>query len=224
MHHHLVIKIHAPNLDDGKEEVRSIMEESVEDSNNTVGWDYVGDISQIILDKAKDKINLEEEYGVKTFEALEKKLLNEGKDVSSDLELIKNHLFALLAPAYLSGKEAPTYLGTDDERVTDIATKAIQSGKIPVLPQNFHELLEVFLKNLNQVAKKDGMLIYYIRKLTETYRATRNVKDKKIQGYSDAAGILQCTEAPFMEMWSSSLNPKKPVKHKIFYFVADRHF
>jgi hypothetical protein len=226
MHHHLVVKIHASNLDDAKSEVQSIAEESVTPENNSCGWDYVEDIERIVLGKAtKGQISIDE-YDVKTFEELDKKLMKEFED-DGDKENLQRHFTELLAPKYLHGKEAPTYLGTDDERITILAEKAIQSGNEPVLPKTFRELVDFIVQAVAMSIEKDDMIPYYIKKIEESYQAERTAKNKenKIQTYGDAYEILQCTDAPFMEMWSSSINLKKPIKKdKMFYFVVDRHY
>jgi len=195
MHHHVIVKVHALDVDDARSTARDLMDSSVciEDgtSNNELGWDYVGDITQIVKGKpGKNQFSLAN-FKVKTFKELERQF---------------------------SPKETPVRLADVEKTLLEM----FATGNYPRLPKTYKATTKFIARVIQDSMMQNNLLGHHISQLGREIDATRcfHSKERK-QGYSSVHDILQCYDAYFLEIWSSSISTTE--RTKVFYFNTDRH-
>ena len=207
MHHHIIVKAWASDSEEAESNVRSEMEDSILPENNTCGWDYVDHVVLI------NRLELSSEWGVKTFEELEKnKIKGRLKDLK-DLQIqIKDDLMIFLAPYFLSKDEAPLCLNIDNEDLKAYIEK-LMKGKDIKKPDTYEKLVDTFSKILTKIAQKDtghSMIMYHMEQI------------KKLQYCIESDELystLQSTHNYYAELPCDDKTGLSP-----FYFICDRHF
>jgi hypothetical protein len=208
MHHIIIVKVWAGEEGEAENIVRDAMEESIDASNNTCGWDY---FHEAVLIKESDLIH---GYDVKTFKELEKKkIAQRHENIKGLSEGINVDIKPLLAPYFLTKEEASLHINTEDDNLKKCVEKILKRKKDITPPDSFEKIVDTFTDLIVSIAKKDtghSMLMYDMEVI------------KKLQYCIDDPSpnnTLQCTDNHYAELPCDNKKGLKP-----FYFSCDRHF
>ena len=208
MHHKIVVKVWAGEEGEAENIARDAMEESIEANLNTAGWDC--------FDSAKliEKKDLQPNYGVNSFEELEKKkIAQRHENIKGLSEGINVDIKPLLAPYFLTKEEASLHINTEDDNLKKCVEKILKRKKDITPPDSFEKIVDTFTDLIVSIAKKDtghSMLMYDMEVI------------KKLQYCIDDPSpnnTLQCTDNHYAELPCDYKKGLKP-----FYFSCDRHF
>lgn len=219
MHHKILVKIKADNIDEARDEAKSYLENSIDASENTVGWDYLND--DIITVTEEDL----KQHGVKTFKALEKAWLKStSANYRDHLKSLKDIFFTELVKRHLSGTKVKTYVGykdrygfvvssdslkkkdTSHDPVGDALRHAARKKIVKPLPIRLDTLAEEMVDIVNP--KTDMMIEYHIRQLDKLDTCKRYPKETHT--------TLQCSDNHFADLNGEGT--------ETYYFIFDRHF
>ena len=213
MHHHIVLKVWADDEETAQSECSSALEDSVNDSENTCGWDYTSGDGPTLITKDM----LQSEYSVQSYVELEAKMKQEQKDSMDNLiGELKGDLKVLIAPYFLTKKDAPLYVGTEEEDkdFMDQVEKVLKRKRDVKVPDSFEALLETMTKVVASIAKKDtgrSLTMYHMEQIKKLQYC--------IESPMETCYTLQCHENPYAEL------PCEDKEGKFaFYFIGDRHF
>ena len=201
MHIFLLAEVRADNAKDALEQAKSLIEDSLEERDNTCGWDYVGDCKTLTK---KDLAH----YGIKTFKEFKENLINERKERIKVFEdRLLEELRKFLIPKYLPLSEAPLYLEGHGGEVSKIL-KTKRGGR---LPKDYDEFEKAIMSVFNHIASKRGfnMAEYYRKMIKELWACINNPQDK----YK----TLQSTDNHFADLTADTTGKKT------YYVSTDRH-
>lgn len=208
MHHIITVKAWASDADEAQSEVSSTIEDSIDQSENTCGWDYAGDIVQITPDQLKTE-------GFKSFADLEKFKIQERLDTQANLQAeIRTDLQMLIAPFFLSKEEAVLYVSEDqDTEFTAYIEKLLKRKRDIKKPDTFEKILDIFTNVVTGIAKKDCGRSLLMFRMEQIKKLQYCIKSPTHTCYT-----LQSTENYFAELpcEQKGLSP--------FYFLCDRHY
>jgi hypothetical protein len=207
-HHIIIVKVWAGDAEEAEDIVAGAMEESINDANNTVGWDY---FDKAVFIKESDLLR---DHGVKTFKELEKKLLAARHEHIIGLsEQIKDGIKPLLAPYFLTKDEASLHITTEDDEFKKCVEKILKRKKDINPPKDFEKIVDTFTNLVVNIAKKDTghlMLMFYMERIKRLqYCIDDSSPYNTLQSDDNYYAELPCDE------------DKKQLKP--FYFSCDRH-
>lgn len=211
MHHYIFIKIKADTADDAKDEVSSAMEDSLNPENNTVGWDYVGDIVQVTEENISKFSNTHKTP--KGLEKYYKEIVHTNKQ--RDMDILNDFFFVALAEKFMPDKEIPLYVADqgklayyDQISKTRIPLSNILAKRLKSPVKHEQPSYEDLIKEIIKTIFSDSMIPYYIKQVEKT-QSCIDYPDEKY--YS-----LQCTNNHFVDLGGDG--------EHIYYFLADRHY
>ena len=206
-HHIMIVKAWAGDEVEAENIVVDAMEESLDKSNNTVGWDY---FDKAVLIKESDLLR---DHGVKTFKELEKKHLAARHEHIIGLgEQIKDGIKPLLAPYFLTKNEASLHITAEDDEFKKCVEKILKRKRDVNPPKDFEKIVDTFTNLVVNIAKKDmghSMLMFYMEGI------------KRLQYCIDDPTpyhTLQSEDNYYAELPCDNKKQLKP-----FYFSCDRH-
>jgi hypothetical protein len=212
MHHGIVLKVWGADEDEAHSQAASDLEDSVEASHNTVGWDYVSSESPILITKDR----LQPDYKVKSYAELEQKMLRRQRESLDGLiKELKNDMLPILAPVFMTKTDAPLFIDTESDELKAYIEKLMKRKKDTIRPATFEEITDAVLKIMISVAKKDtgsSMAMWRMEHI------------KKMQACIEFPGDTSCTlqsnDNPYAELpYDGDKNGTSP-----YFYFADRHF
>ena len=213
MHHGIVLKVLGADEDEARSQALSDLEDSIDPSHNTVGWDYVSSDSPILITKG----NLQPDYKVKSYAELEQKMLREQKESLDHLiKELQDDMLPILAPIFMTKTDAPLFIDTESDELKAYIEKLMKRKKDTVRPATFEEIADAVLKIMISVAKKDtgsSMAMWRMEHI------------KKMQACitfpGDTSCTLQCNDNPYAELpYDGDINNGTSP----YFYFADRHF
>lgn len=207
MHHKIIVKVWADDEEEAENAAKDALEDSVQE-NNSCGWDYLSDDMEHITE---DKLP---QFGVKTFEELEKKYTGERKKaIQTTKESIREILQKELSD-YIAKDDVPLLLTKHDDEFNAVLEKVLKSKKKPKkLPTDYTGLVNLVLKVMVDTSSRETLAMYYMEKINELERCISSPESLEY--------TLQCTENHFAEIPRENTNAADD--SKAFYFWADRH-
>jgi len=209
MHHIITVKAWASDADEAQSEVDCMIQDSIDQSNNTCGWDYA---SENIVLITEDQLKAE---GFKSFADLEKFKIQERLDTMSHLQAeIRTDLQVLIAPFFLNKVEAVLYVGEEDTEFAAYIEKFLKRKKDIRKPDSFEKILDIFTNVVTSIAKKDcgrSLLMYRMEQIKKLQYCIENP--------TQTCYTLQSTENNFAELPCHDTKGLTP-----FYFLCDRHY
>lgn len=204
MHHNIIVKVWAENEDLAYSEVSSVINHSINQRGNSVGWDYSGDITQIT------KKDLLSKYGVKTFAELERTLIKKRqKAIDNLVNELKHDLIPMIAPIFLNRNEAPLYINTENDELKVYIRKLMTRKKDIKKPQSFEDIIKVILEILINITKKD-MVMYVMEQLNKLQNCVKFPEELyyTLQSINNHYAIIPCDNTKGL---------------RAYYFVCDLH-
>lgn len=211
MHFFTLFKLKNDDPDDARDSLQSFLEDHAGEGHN---FDYIGHIDRVVKTvKDKDTETPLADFAPKgnkkpyTFADLERKYNQYTLDHKKRfLEQIKETLFIKLAEYFMSPEEAPLYVSNDNEKIREVISKVLSSGKKEL---SFDKKLEKFAEILTE----DPMLSWYVKKVSDINDGLE---------YSDADDLAEMDYISFIDLTKSE-NEEFNQGDETYYFIVDRH-
>lgn len=195
MHSNTLAKIKSDDADDAESEVREAFEDSCTPGNDA-GWDFIADFT-LINDEELAKLGV-------TYEELEKEFKGATEAGANHIKgALREEVIHHMIGTWLSSREAPLYIASDDRYVKECAEKTLKESKVVEYPKNFDALVQIVFDTLTKDAGE--MLSYYLDKFE---------KDQVLSTAS-ISELLVNTNVQFVDFGGDG--------DKTFYFMVDRH-
>jgi hypothetical protein len=202
MHHGVILKVWAEDKDSALQEALEALENSIDQSNNICGWDYVSEGNTYVIDDSLLSV-----HGVSSFKDLEKQQKKQRKDNLKDLIVdFENTIKPYLAEFLLTKRDAALCL--QDETIRAVVEKRLKAKKdiaVPCFPDLVKKIVTTIVDLLEPVN-----LMYLTKKIDRLQRC--------IEEPLNLNRTLQSTDNGYAEI------PCEDKKNKHPYFVfGDRH-
>jgi hypothetical protein len=205
MHHPIIIKIWAEDVDTAQVEVNNILEESLSPEQNQCGWDYVGEIEPLTK-------NFLSSHHFKSYKELEKTMCkNRNKEMDHLIKRLNDYTEPLVAQFFMTKSDAPLLINTENDKLKEFIETLLKNNKDTQVPTSFSDVSKTFVNILTSILRDEHSPILYVMNQIEKLQNC-------ITFHDDLSYTLQCLYNNYAEIPCDNKKNLSP-----YYFTCDRH-